>query len=244
MEPESTSNFVEESTSVDVGEDHYYEIPANYTSKEHSSDLVSNTESFRLSGGYNDVIIRVDSREFPGHRVILAAGSPYFHSMFSSGMEECHKKHIDIKQIEAPVFELIMHFIYTGQVSITSSVVYELFRQAHMFQISHLVELSVKFLKDTMTELNCLTALMLGDTHVHKDLYNYAKEYTCNHFDVVKDEEELMDLSLECIVDLLSDRRLNCIKEDEVFQTCIKWLDTYCVEPNKIKTARYDMIHT
>ena len=68
-------------------------------------------------------------------QVILAAGSPYFRSMFASGMEESRKREIELKQIEPVVFGQVLRFIYTGQVDIFSTTVQELFTQAQLFQV-------------------------------------------------------------------------------------------------------------
>ena len=77
--------------------------------------------------------------------MVLAAGSPYFRTMFASGMEESRKDKIEIKQIEALAFERVLRFIYTGCVDIGYGNVQELFMQAQMFQIEQLVELCVTF---------------------------------------------------------------------------------------------------
>ena len=70
-------------------------------------------------------------------QVILAGGSPYFKSMFASGMEESRKRDIEIKQIDPVIFGLVIHFIYTGNVEMTASTVHELFVQAQLFQVSY-----------------------------------------------------------------------------------------------------------
>lgn len=70
--------------------------------------------------------------------------------MFASGMEESRKDVIEIKQIEAAVFEQVLRFIYTGRVDIGGATVQEVFMQAQMFQISQLVELCVTFFQVRM----------------------------------------------------------------------------------------------
>ncbi|XP_069101205.1 kelch-like protein 24 [Argopecten irradians] len=213
----------------------------SYASDEHSGSLINNFESFRTEGGYSDITLRVDGQEFPCHRVILAAGSAYFKCMFSSGMEESFKNTIDLKQIDAHVFEYLLHFIYTGRVQITVSIVEELFRQAYLFQVSPLVDLCLKFFKENMNETNCLAALTLGDSHAHRPLYEFAKEYACLHFQSIRQDEDFTKLSIECVVDLLSDRRLQCSSEDEVFESSIKWLD-YEQDNENRKSFRFKIL--
>ncbi len=42
--------------------------------------------AFRKRGQLCDVVVKVGGREFPAHRVVLAASSDYFDAMFSSGV--------------------------------------------------------------------------------------------------------------------------------------------------------------
>lgn len=198
----------------------------DYASGEHSGALISNFEAFRMEGGYSDLTINVGKRKFPCHRVILAAGSSYFKSMFSSGMEESWKNPIELRQIDGDVFELVLHFIYTGHVRIASHVLEELFTQAYMFQINPLVDLCVEFFKENMNETNCLAAYTLADTHAHRQLFEYSKEFSCTHFKSVAQDEDFGKLSLECVTGLLRDRRLQCDGEEDVFRAAIKWLNT------------------
>ncbi|CAC5419060.1 KLHL24_35 [Mytilus coruscus] len=198
---------------------------SDYSSPEHSESLITNFETFRIEGGYSDVTLVVDGKHFPCHRVILAAGSRYFKSMFSSGMEECRKNKIDLQQVDSNVFEYVLHFIYTGRVQITTSILQDLFQQAYMFQIEPLVNLCVKFFKENMNESNCLAALMLADTHAHSQLYEISKELACFHFKNIVNDEDFCRLSLQCVMDVLCDRRLRCDGEHQVFEMAIKWLD-------------------
>lgn len=49
-----------------------------YNSGEHSGYLINNMEQFRVDSGFTDITIEVEGRTFACHKVILAAGSPYF----------------------------------------------------------------------------------------------------------------------------------------------------------------------
>lgn len=162
-------------------------------------------------------------------------------SMFSSGMEECHKNLIRMQQLGSEVFEQVLKFIYTGKVSITPFIVEDLFAQAHIFQIQTLVGLCVDFFQKNMKEHNCLSALTLGDIHAHRKLYLYAKNFSCQHFQCLVHDEDLYKLSCECIVDLLKDRRLECENEEVVYETAIKWLE-YDLTARKM--YRYKVLET
>ncbi|XP_014783349.1 kelch-like protein 24 isoform X2 [Octopus bimaculoides] len=222
----------------DVEEDSYSQ-GMFYFSSQHSDALRANVEAFRVNANYTDVTIIIEDKKFPCHRAILAAGSYYFKSMFSSGMEETHKNSFTIKQIDPLVFGHVLHFIYTGSITITTGIVFELFSQSHMFQISTLVELCVQFFKEEISDSNCLCALSLSDAHAHKELYEFTKEYACKHFTSLIKDEDFLRLSGECVIDLLNDRRLNCTTESQVFEAAVKWLE-YDIEHRK--SFRYQMM--
>ncbi|XP_048741044.1 kelch-like protein 24 [Ostrea edulis] len=214
---------------------------SSYSSEKHSGNLIQNFEYFRKEGGYSDVTLKVGPKSFPSHKIILAAGSPYFKSMFESGMEESRKSCIEIKEVDEIVFEKVLHFIYTGKVEITSFILQELFGQSCMFQVTALVDLCVRHFRLHMTENNCLVALTLADLHAHKNLYNYAREFVCMKFRTVSQEEDICRLSADCIKDILSYRSLDCNGEEQVFEFAIKWLD-FEEEKEKRKNSVYKIL--
>ncbi len=52
----------------------------------YSASAFAKMNAFRKRGQLCDVRVKVDGREFPAHRVVLAASSDYFDAMFSSGV--------------------------------------------------------------------------------------------------------------------------------------------------------------
>ena len=60
------------------------------------------------SGAHADVNLAVDGVEFPSHRAILAARSPVFKAMFSSGMSESKSKEVAIEDADPAVFRELL----------------------------------------------------------------------------------------------------------------------------------------
>ncbi|XP_076469228.1 kelch-like protein 24 [Babylonia areolata] len=198
---------------------------ASLVSCEHRELLIDQLEQLRMDMGYTDLTITIDNQQFPCHKVVLAAGSPYFRTMFASGMEESRQKVIEMKQIDSTVFTQVLRFIYTGRVDIAGTTVQELFTQAQMFQIGPLVEQCVNFFQDCMNVDNCLAAMTLADAHNHRSMYEFAKRFACQHFTTVVQDEDFLRLSVECIADLLQDRHLNCSTEEQVYEAAVRWLE-------------------
>ena len=82
-----------------------------------TGELSTHFEELFNSMQFSDVILNIRGREFPAHKVILAARSKYFASMFEHPMKEQSTNHIEIEDIEPEVFQELLRFIYTGRIN-------------------------------------------------------------------------------------------------------------------------------
>ena len=62
-----------------------------------------------------DVTLLCDGGSFPAHRLVLAACSPYFASLFST-LDSTHPL-IFLRDVKQTELEALLEFIYRGQVS-------------------------------------------------------------------------------------------------------------------------------
>lgn len=76
--------------------------------------ILAQINKMRLRTDFCDVGLKVGSRVFRVHRLVLAASSPYFSALFSGGMREADKEEVQILGVETEVFEVLLDFIYTG----------------------------------------------------------------------------------------------------------------------------------
>jgi len=53
-----------------------------------------------------------------GHRVVLMSASQYFLAMFSN-FNESKKDVVNIKELDSTVLQLLVDYIYTGQITIS-----------------------------------------------------------------------------------------------------------------------------
>lgn len=77
--------------------------------------ILAQINKMRLRSDFCDVRLKVGSRVFRVHRLVLAASSPYFSALFSGGMSEVYQEEVQILGVETEVFEVLLDFIYTGQ---------------------------------------------------------------------------------------------------------------------------------
>lgn len=66
---------------------------------------------------FPDVTFLVGGKKVHGHRAILAARSPHFAAMFSSGMRESREKEVPIEEWSHGAFLGLLEFLYTGSLA-------------------------------------------------------------------------------------------------------------------------------
>ncbi|KAJ6852710.1 ARM REPEAT PROTEIN INTERACTING WITH ABF2 [Iris pallida] len=75
------------------------------------------------------------------HTGLLAASSDAFRAMFDGGYREKEARDIEIPNIRWEVFELMMRFIYTGSVDVTTTIAQDLLRAADQYLLEGLKRL-------------------------------------------------------------------------------------------------------
>jgi hypothetical protein len=85
---------------------------------------------------------KVDGSEICGHKLILYLRSDYFKKMVAVRMKEHTSNEIEIKECRLPVFEIVLRFLYGGQVDLCVDTAQEVLMAAERFQIVELKRLS------------------------------------------------------------------------------------------------------
>ena len=80
----------------------------------YSRRLLKNVEQLWYSSSFCDVCLIIGRQRFHAHRNILAAASSFFKAMFLSGMEEQEQSEIQLHDISAEIFQVLIKFLYTG----------------------------------------------------------------------------------------------------------------------------------
>ena len=75
------------------------------------------------SGSYcSDLVLRADGRDFKVHRVVLCARSEVFRAMLAGGFAEASAAAaaapLEIHEVDRKTFELLLQYIYTGEVDL------------------------------------------------------------------------------------------------------------------------------
>ena len=83
---------------------------------------------------FHDVILCFGDKELKAHKNILSARSSVFEAMFSHDLSETRQNRVTIEDVSVDVFEVLLKYIYTGQVELDETFAADLLVAADKVQ--------------------------------------------------------------------------------------------------------------
>uniref|UniRef100_A0AAQ5ZIA8 BTB domain-containing protein n=1 Tax=Amphiprion ocellaris TaxID=80972 RepID=A0AAQ5ZIA8_AMPOC len=172
-----------------------------------------------------DVTIVAEDVEISAHRVVLAAGSPYFHAMFTGEMAESRAKRVRIKEMDGWTLGLLVDYIYTAEIQVTEDNVQALLPAAGLLQLNEVKKACCEFLSSQLHPSNCLGIRAFADLHACSQLLAQANSYAEQHFPEVVGSEEFLNLGMEQVSSLIASDKLTIPTEEKVFEAVVAWVN-------------------
>ncbi len=195
-----------------------------FSDREHPGEAFGRMLQMREEQKLCDVILDVGGREIHAHRLVLAASSQYFYSMFIGDMLESRQPRVELKGVDPEALQTLVEFAYSSKLEITVSNVQSLMTAASLFDFPAVFEAASKFLVGQLHPSNCLGIRSFARTHGSNSLFTAAGEYFRNHFmDAVKNEE-FLNLSAEDLAFLLDSDEVNVRSEEDVYRAVDSWV--------------------
>jgi hypothetical protein len=120
---------------------------------------------------------QVGDGEICGHKFILYLRSDYFKKMVAVRMVEQTSNEIEIKECRLPVFEIVLRFLYGGQVELCIDTAQEVLMAAERFQIVELKRVAEAYFSRQLDSANALDMRTLAH-HANSP----ALEQACTHY--------------------------------------------------------------
>ncbi|XP_065209109.1 speckle-type POZ protein B-like [Planococcus citri] len=134
------------------------------------SSFSRDLERIRIDEDFSDVTISVNGKNYPAHKVILAAHSSVFKVMFKNDMQESQKNYIIITDMEQETFEEMLHYIYTGEMRKLDEWAFELLPVANKYDLKELKIACEELLLSKISADNVGKILVLADMHNAEEL--------------------------------------------------------------------------
>ncbi|XP_060074906.1 uncharacterized protein LOC132554600 [Ylistrum balloti] len=207
-------------------------------------------DEMRRFGQLCDAVIKVEHREFPIHRAIMSACSPYFRALFTNSFDSVEKREVYIPGVSADIMQIIIDYAYTRHARIDETNVERLLPAADRLLVHGLVTGCCDFLAGELEAENCI------------GIYNFARAYFChklvksayrflmhNFSNVLATNSEYYDLSVEEVCEILSSDDLNVKNEEMTFTALLRWIDhdpenRKCHIATLLRTVRLGLLST
>ena len=138
-----------------------------YTMHTYTPNMRVNPRSLWISKNNSDVCLRADGEDVHAHRLVLAARSPVFDRMFSTGMQETSSGTVNITDTSAPVVRLLCEFMYTAKFDDLTALdddttLSSLIKVAAKYQVTDLLEVANREATRRLTHENAVQWLILA----------------------------------------------------------------------------------
>ncbi|KAM9789792.1 kelch-like protein 40a [Neosynchiropus ocellatus] len=171
-----------------------------------------------------DCVLKVQEKEFPCHRLVLAASSPFFKAMFLSELEESKKREIVLKDVDPSTLGMILRYLYTSDINLTEQNVQDIFMVANMYQIPSIFSVCVSYLQEKLVLGNCLAIYRLGLLLDCPRLALTAQEFICERYQVVVRDQDFLQLAPSELAIIITSDALNVEREEVVFESLMEWV--------------------
>lgn len=199
------------------------EIMETDTERKISTQACNVLNELRRNGQLCDAVIRVEDGQFPVHRAIMSACSPYFRALFTNGMHETDQREVYIPGVAADMMGLIIEFAYTRDSNVNADNVERLLPAADQFHVLGLTKACCQYLASHLEPENCIGIRNFAKHYFCTGLERTSQRYIMEHFgEIATQNNEILTLSLEEFKEIVSSDDLNAKTEETVFDTVIR----------------------
>ncbi|CAN2391614.1 BTB And C-terminal Kelch, partial [Pristimantis euphronides] len=170
-----------------------------------------------------DATIVTSDKRFPCHRVVLSSVSPYFRVLFVCPMKESESREVSLLDIPSSIMQIMLFFIYTGEVTLCMDNVEELYAVSSRLQIKPMQDLCSRFLMKNLDSGNCLWLYRLALSHNDQSLLDAVMHYINQHLTSLSTKEDFFYLELSELTRILSSDQLMVSSELTIYKLVYQW---------------------
>uniref|UniRef100_A0A8C4R0S6 Kelch repeat and BTB (POZ) domain containing 12 n=1 Tax=Eptatretus burgeri TaxID=7764 RepID=A0A8C4R0S6_EPTBU len=189
----------------------------------HADWLLKRLSSMRDASELTDVMLLAGESSFQCHRPVLAAFSPYFRAMFTCGLSESHSNTVSLPDVPAESLSLLLHYMYSGYLDISTCTVQDVATAAFLFQMDGAFEVCMRFIMDNMDASNCVGILHFARHLGAEDLEDKARIFLHRHFIEACRHDEIMEVTAAQLEKLISCNDLDVHREEPVLDVVLRW---------------------
>ncbi|KAM6954211.1 kelch-like protein 22 [Aplochiton taeniatus] len=203
-----------------------------YRSSGHSRSLLDGLLGLRQSGILFDVVLLVEGKPIPAHRILLAASGDYFRGMFAGGLRESQQTEIPVHGVTYMAMVKLLDFIYTSELELDLDNVQEVLVAATLMQIEDVIGFCCDFLFSWLDDGNILEVDKLADLYGLQQLGVKVQSYVLQNIETFSRTEVYRQLPPEKVFGVLCSDELEVNSENEAYEAALH----YHYSPEQVET--------
>ena len=157
-----------------------------------------------IQNSKSDVKLKVGEKTFTGHKKVLSDASDYFKAMFTHDMKEKDETEIELHQISAAGFGVVLDYFYNGHVTLEADVIPDVLEAGRFFHIEWILDVCCNYMIQHLSILNYPLTMELADKYSLGDLrWDIFKFFGHNLPSLTEKETFFADMSVELLMQFL-----------------------------------------
>ncbi|ELU02306.1 hypothetical protein CAPTEDRAFT_64789, partial [Capitella teleta] len=170
-------------------------------------------------------LILPDQSAIQCHRVVLMAASPFFETMFQSGLKEGTEQDIKLDFADTGTIRSLVKFFYTGDIKLTAENIKAIVAGSEFLCCEHLKAHCEEFLMGNVGLSSCIDNYQFGKVFNLKVLIKTAFDFILSKFREYREISNFDKLTEDELAEVVSCDRLNVENEDVVFEAVVHWVN-------------------
>lgn len=192
---------------------------------ENQANLYSRVKKLLDTFEWSDCSFSVGEKIFKAHKLILGISSPVFEAMFYGPLST--EKDIMITDIEPDVFQLILNYIYTDNVEITSTdQAFDLLYASKKYFLDHLTETCIGYIQANVSVDNVIEVLNYPDYMHDNKLTSHALKLFGEHANYLFQEKKNL-ITNQSMRAILECNKMNILEKD-LIKHVFEWSACFC----------------
>eukprot|EP00058_Branchiostoma_floridae_P004258 XP_002589746.1 hypothetical protein BRAFLDRAFT_128397 [Branchiostoma floridae] len=198
--------------------------PRSYQDESYLHGFLGTVGELQKAGVLQDVVLEVEGRRCPCHRLVLSAASPYFRAMFTSNMAESRQKTIVLQGLDAGMFEEILSYIYSGILHVSLDKVQPLYQAADLLQLDYVRNTCSSYMAMNVERSTSVDLYKFADVFSVDIVRKACLRGIARHFTEVASSEEFCSLSVNQLTEIISHDELDVKEETTVWEAVVRWV--------------------
>ncbi|XP_066289135.1 kelch repeat and BTB domain-containing protein 12-like [Branchiostoma lanceolatum] len=200
--------------------------PRSYQDESYLHGFLETVDDLQKAGVLQDVVLEVEGRRFPCHRLVLSAASPYFRAMFTSDMAESRQKTVVLQGLDEGMFREILSYIYAGTLHVFLDKVQALYQAADLLQLDYVRDTCSSYMVENVKveSSNCVDLYKFADVFSMDIVLKRCLQWIYHNFAEVAFSEELSSLSVNQLTEIINHDELDVKEETTLWEAVVRWV--------------------